>query len=135
MGTTQLMGSSAGNTHSFGQVWEGRPFWIGNFSRADRAQVLYHDPAEGNWWLGTDDGNRLVWSFAGNTSGFGDVADGRPFRIGDFTGNGRANVLFFHPDDGHWWLGVYDGNQLVWRLADDADNLGEVLSSSGSQAA
>jgi hypothetical protein len=34
--------SFAGNTVGFGHgINDGRPFWIGNFSRADRAEVLH----------------------------------------------------------------------------------------------
>ncbi len=100
----------------FGQVWDGRPFWVGNFSRSDRLQVLFYSPGDGNWWLGSHDGNQLVWSFAGNTNGFGQMADGRPFWVGDFNGNGRADILFYYPGDGNWWLGSHDGTQLQWSF-------------------
>lgn len=36
---------------------------------------------------------------------FGDLSDGRPFWTGDFTGVGRAGILFYGPDD-LWWLGM-----------------------------
>ena len=42
----------------------------------------------------------------GNTFGFGHgINDGRPFWIGDFTGDGKADVLFYYPGDDNWWLG------------------------------
>ena len=46
------------------------------------------------------------WSHVGNTAGFGHaINDGRPFWIGDFTGNGSTDVLFYFPGDDNWWLG------------------------------
>ncbi|MDP9372192.1 MAG: hypothetical protein M3Q65_07000 [Chloroflexota bacterium] len=124
----QLQWSFAGNTAGFGQVWDGRPFWTGNFSRADRSEVLFYFPGDRNWWLGTHDGGQLRWSFAGNTAGFGQVWDGRPFWIGDFNGNGRADVLFHYPGDRNWWLGSHGGpgGQLQWSLAGNTAGFGNV---------
>ncbi len=102
-----LQWSFEGNTNGFGQVADGRPIWIGNFSRSDRAEVLFYFPGDGNWWLGSHNGTELAWSFAGNTNGFGQVADGRPIWIGDFNGNSKSDVLFYFPGDGNWWLGDY----------------------------
>jgi hypothetical protein len=50
---------------------------------------------------------------------FGNLADGRPIWVGDFTGDGRTDVLFYFPGDGNWILGSYDGNRLQWGLAND----------------
>jgi hypothetical protein len=103
---------------NFGQVWDGRPFWTGRFSRSDRGELLFYFPGDGNWWLGTHDGNVLQWTFAGNTEGFGHgINDGRPFWIDDFTGDGRSDVLFYFPGDGNWWLGSHTGGQLAWAFA------------------
>ena len=98
---SQLQWSLAGNTAGFGHgINDGRPFWIGNFSKSDRAEVLFYYPGDDNWWLGSHDGSQLQWSLAGNTVGFGHgIDDGRPFWIGDFNGNGRADVLFYYPGD------------------------------------
>jgi Papain family cysteine protease/FG-GAP-like repeat len=123
---TGLSWSFAGNTAGFGQVWDGRPFWIGRFSRTDRDEVLFHYPGDSNWWLGSHDGNVLAWSLAGNTAGFGNVADGRPIWIGDFNGNGRSDVLFYYPGDSNWWLGSHDGNVLAWSLAGNTAGFGNV---------
>ena len=76
----------AGNTAGFGQVWDGRPFWVGNFDGQGGGDVLFYYPGDQNWWLGRFDGNgALGWNLAGNTTGFGDVADGRPFGSGTST--------------------------------------------------
>ena len=61
---------------------------------------------------------KLNWSLAGNTTGFGQVWDGRPFWTGDFTGDGKTDILFYFPGDGNWWLGRFDPNGgLSWNHA------------------
>jgi hypothetical protein len=73
--------------------------------------VLFYYPGDGNWWLGSHagPGGQLQWSFAGNTLGFGQVWDGRPFWTGDFNGDGRTDMLFHYPGDGNWWFGSHPG--------------------------
>ena len=97
---------------------DGRPIWAGNFSGSGAAEVLFYYPGDRNWWLGSiGSSGQLRWNLAGNTSGFGQIWDGRPFWIGDFNGDGRVDVLFHYPGDGNWWLGSFGGNQLGWSLA------------------
>jgi hypothetical protein len=75
-------------------------------------------PGDRNWWLGRfDAAGKLNWNLAGNTAGFGQVADGRPFWTGDFAGDGKNDVLFYFPGDGNWWLGRLPAGQLNWNLA------------------
>jgi hypothetical protein len=66
----QITWTFAGNTAGFGNTPENCPVWIGYFSRSDRSEVLFYYPGDGNWWLGTHDGNQLNWRFSGNTSGY-----------------------------------------------------------------
>ena len=106
----------AGNTAGFGDLPLGCPTWAGNFSRPDRAEILFHYPGDKNWWLGTHDGNQLAWTFAGNTADFGDLPLGCPTWVGDFNGNGRADVLFHYPGDKNWWLGAHPGPGGETRL-------------------
>ena len=114
-GNGQLTWQPAGNTAGFGQVWDGRPFWIGDFSGVGHAQVMFYFPGDQNWWLGTVGGNgQLTWQPAGNTTGFGNLADGRPLHSGDFAGNGTASMLFFYGGDGNWFHGAMVNGQLAW---------------------
>jgi hypothetical protein len=112
----QLAWSFAGNTAGFGHgINDGRPFWVGRFSQAARDEILFYYPGDDNWWLGTYDGVQLVWSFAGNTAGFGhSIADGRPFYVSDFDGDGKSEIDFYYPGDDNWWIGAHDGNQIAW---------------------
>ncbi|MDQ6884384.1 MAG: hypothetical protein M3077_09160 [Candidatus Dormibacteraeota bacterium] len=105
---TNINWALSGNTNGFGQVWDGRPFWVGNFARPTNQQdVLFYYPGDKNWWLGEFSGTTLNWQLAGNTAGFGQVADGRPFWTGKFSGTGRSEILFYYPGDHNWWLGRF----------------------------
>ncbi len=123
---TGLATSQLGNTKGFGRLDDGRPFWTGRFSRTDRSEVLFYYLGDRNWWLGTYDGHQLAWHLAGNTSGFGQVWDKRPFWSGDFNGDGRDEVLFYYPGDHNWWLGSFNGTSLGWRLAGNTAGFGQV---------
>ena len=97
--------SLVGDTSGFGDLDDGRPIWVGDFTGNGSADVLFYYPGDRNWWLGEVVNGQLGWSLVGNTTGFGQVADGRPIWVGDFTGNGSADVLFYYPGDRNWWLG------------------------------
>jgi hypothetical protein len=93
----------------------GAPTWLGDFTGTKTTQVLLYAPS-GTWWLLTDVGGAYQWANLGNTQGgdngpnFGNTA-GDPTWIGDFTGSGKSQVLFYSPGDGNWWLakaGVID---------------------------
>ncbi len=118
---TQLNWKLVGNTAGFGNLADGRPFWIGKFIEAEQMNLLFYTPADGNWWLGYLEEERLNWKLAGNTAGFGNLADGRPFWTGNFTSSSRTDILFFSPVDNHWWLGTVVGTQLQWNLANSPD--------------
>jgi hypothetical protein len=64
----------------------------------------------------------------GNTAGFGHaINDGRPFWIGDFTGDGRSDVLFYYPGDDNWWLGSVLNGQLTWSLVGNTRGFGHAI--------
>jgi hypothetical protein len=118
----------AGNTAGFGQVADGRPFWVGNFDGQGRTDILFYYPGDKNWWLGRfNSSGTLTWNLAGNTAGFGQVADGRPFWVGNFDGQGRTDILFYYPGDMNWWLGSFDNNGVQsWKLIDNTAGFGQV---------
>jgi hypothetical protein len=97
-------------------VIEPRPvpdlYWPGDFTGSGRTEVLFW-AADGNWWLGTWDGTQLHWASVGNPGWF-NLNDNQHLNwLGDFTGSGRTEVLFWAAD-GNWWLGTWDGTQLHW---------------------
>jgi hypothetical protein len=126
---TQLAWSHVGNTAGFGHaINDGRPFWTADFTGNGSTDVLFYYPGDDNWWLGQVINGQLQWSFVGNTAGFGHaINDGRPFWIGDFNGDGRADVLFYYPGDDNWWLGTLQGGQLSWSLVGNTAGFGHAI--------
>jgi Papain family cysteine protease len=91
-------------------------FFTGRFEGTGRTDVLAHCAASSDWWLGRKPGSQLQWSRCGNTRGFGNVDDGRPFWTGNFSGVSQSEVLFYYPGDHNWWLGQVSSGQLQWSL-------------------
>ena len=88
--------------------------WHGDFTGAGRSEVLFW-AGDGNWWLGSyGNANRqLNWSLVGNP-GWTSLNDGQHMNwLGDFTGAGRSEVLFW-AGDGNWWLGTFGNGTLNW---------------------
>jgi hypothetical protein len=116
--TMQLRWSLACNTSNFGNLYDDRPFWVGDFLGTKRSAILFYTPADGNWWLGHFSAQQqLTWNRACNTSHLGNLNDGRPFWTGNFSSQDQTDLLFFSPDDGHWWLGHFSATQLNWTQA------------------
>lgn len=55
----------------------------------------------------------LNWAFVGNPGWFSLNDDQHLNWLGDFTGSGRTQILFW-AGDGNWWLGTYAGTTLNW---------------------
>jgi len=120
-----LVSQSAG----FGNLLDGQhPIWIGDFTGAGHAQVLFYYKGDGHWWLGNMAAGQLQWSLVSQSAGFGNLLDGdHPIWIGDFTGAGHLQVLFYYNGDGHWWLGSVAGGQLQWSLVSKSGSFGNLL--------
>ena len=125
----QLQWSLASQSAGFGNLLDGQhPIWIADFTGAGQAQVMFYYSGDGNWWLGDMVGGQLQWSLASQSAGFGNLLDGQhPIWIADFTGAGRAQVLFYYSGDGNWWLGDMVGGQLQWSLASQSAGFGNLL--------
>lgn len=120
--------SLIGNTAGFGDLTRaGIRFFVGQFTRRDRIQLLFYCAGDGNWWLGEHDAGALRWVFAGNAAGFGSLV--RPairFFTGEFTDPGRTDILFYCANDGNWWLGSLATGQLQWTLASNTVGFGDL---------
>jgi len=69
---------------------------------------------------GNAGGVSLEWSVVGDSRRYGPMDDGRPFRIWDTDGDGRLEVLFYHPAERIWREGKLRDGKLEWtpvRLA------------------
>jgi len=100
----------------------------GSFTGSYDARLLVHDPVTSSWSLGQFSGaNSISWTTVGNTSGFGNVADGRPFWKGYFSKLNQEQVLFYSPGDHNWWLGTIAGSQLSWQNVGNTASMGQVF--------
>lgn len=113
-----LQWSHAGNTTGFVDLTRSDiRLFSGDFTGDGRTDILFYFAGDHNWWLGRSDGGTLQWSHAGNTASFGDLTrQSVRFLPDNFTAGGRANVLFYCADDGNWWQGSSDGQQLQWSI-------------------
>lgn len=129
--TQKLDWKRAGNTSVFGNLLAGHKFWIGNFTRSDRSQVLFYYPGDQNWWLGNyrDSTGQFDWSSMGNTSGFGNLLNGQMFWTGKFSRSDRTQILFYYPGDQNWWLEDYNqtSRQFKWSRVGITNGFGNLL--------
>ena len=131
---TELSWSFVGDTRGFGPLAT-EPFWAGRFSQSTRSEVLFYQPRDGNWFLGTYQFGTLTWSFAGNTAAAGNLMDGRhKFFSGDFDGDGRLDLLFYSGNDANWVLGTWvvgaatgASGAMTWTFAGNSAAFGDLL--------
>ena len=125
----QLSWSLVSQSAGFGNLIDGNhPIWIGDFTGAGHAQVMFYYKGDGHWWLGSMANGQLNWSLVSQSAGFGNLIDGNhPIWIGDFTGAGHAQVMFYYKGDGHWWLGSMANGQLNWSLVSQSAGFGNLI--------
>ena len=107
---------NVGNSAQYGNLLGGNhEIWIGNFTGARHQQVLFYYNGDGNWFLGDMANGKLNWKLVDNSSGFGRLLDSKHLIwIGNFTGAGHQQVLFYYNDDGNWFLGDMANGKLNW---------------------
>ena len=129
---TNLTWQVASTTPGYGNLLDGaHRIFIGDFSGDGKADVLFYNKGDGNWWLGASAGTTLTWTKVANTSGYGNLLDGsHALYTGDFDGNGKRDVLMYYNGDGNWWLGASDGATLTWSQAGNTSGFGNLIEGS-----
>jgi hypothetical protein len=90
-------------------------------------QLVYH-ATTGELLLGRATGSGFAFASAGNLAGFGSLLDGRHVTFaGDFTGDGRSDLLFYYAGDGNWWLGRSTGSGFEFGVASNTRGFGDLL--------
>ena len=101
--------------------------FAGSFTGSWESTLLVYDSVTMNWSSGHFAATGPVTlTTVGNTAGFGDLADGRPFWKGYFSKLDREQVLFHYPGDGNWWMGTPANNQLTWSNVGNTTGFGPI---------
>jgi len=129
---TQLNWTLAGNSAEYGNLLRNIvKIWTGDFTGSGRTELLFYRSDDENWFIGSFDGAQLNWVPAGNSTQFGKLLrDGVGIWIGNFTGSGRTEVLFYCADDGNWSIGTFNGTNYDWELANNCLGFGSLLRNS-----
>jgi myo-inositol-hexaphosphate 3-phosphohydrolase len=93
---------------AFGNRGDVEEVFVGDFTGDGKADVAIHDKRTGNWYVGVSTGAALrieAWA-----SGFGNRGDTvEQVLVGDFTGDGKADVAVHNRQNGNWYLGLSTG--------------------------
>jgi hypothetical protein len=114
--------TSLGNSAGFGNT-AADPTFIGDFSGVGKDQVLYYFPGDEGWSLGTIAKGKITFSSLGNSAGFGNTA-GDPTFIGDFSGVGKDQVLYYFPGDEGWSLGTITKGKITFTSLGNSAGFG-----------
>jgi hypothetical protein len=85
--------------------------FVADFTGDGRADIAIHDWTTGDWYIGRSTGDHLAverWA-----SGFGNRPDAEEVLIGDFTGDGKADIAIHDTQSGAWFVGVSTGSSFA----------------------
>jgi subtilisin family serine protease len=85
--------------------------FVADFTGDGRADVAIHDRETGAWYIGTSTGTSFAvsaWALDFGNRGVREEA-----LVGDFTGDGRADVAIHDRETGDWWVGVSTGGAFT----------------------
>jgi hypothetical protein len=87
---------------------------VGRFTGGRVASIVVHDHVSGCWWVGQPANEHL--DFKAWACGLGVGGKDKEFLVGDFTGDGKADVAIHDRRSGDWWVGVSKGQSFTPQL-------------------
>ena len=83
---------------------------VGDFCGNGRDDIASYHPSNGTWWVSCSTGSGFaapgLWATFSTRTGWATHI------VGDFTGDGRDDIVSYHPSNGSWWVSRSTGSGL-----------------------
>ena len=122
----------AANVSGFGSLLDDeRELYLADFTGDRRTDLAFYYASNGDVWLGTSSGTTLDFARAANVASLGNLLGTQRWRyVGDFSGDGRADLTVYDAASGDLWLGQSDGQNLSFARAGNVGGFGSLLDAS-----
>jgi hypothetical protein len=120
----------ASNVSGFGNLLgRSHALYTGDYDGDGKSDLAFYYRGNGDIWFGLSSGGTLSFTRAANAHGLGDLLDdSREVLHGDFDGNGKSDLAFYHAGSGEVWFGLSDGRALSFTRAASIAGFGDLLS-------
>ncbi len=111
---------SGSGTSVLADAWNPTVPWVdvqtGDFNGDGFTDIIGRDLTNGQWWVGLSDGHghfsTSLWDAWNPNVTWVDI------KVGDFTGNGKDDIVARVQESGQWWVGVSTGHSFATSLWD-----------------
>jgi hypothetical protein len=111
-GRTILGGGATGGIPMAADLnWQ--PVAVADFTGDDKADVLLRHSSTGTWYLYALDGRSILGGGATGGIPMASSLDWQPVGVGDFTGDGKSDILLRNQTTGFWYLYALDGRMIA----------------------
>jgi RHS repeat-associated protein len=101
-------------TQNFGNNARNSNWLTGDFDGDGKTDVAFYHGSDATTWVGLSTGTSFNWTLFSQTKNFGNNS-GDAWFVGDFDGDGKSDVAFFHYSDKMLWVGRSTGGSFDWQ--------------------